>query len=199
MISVTQNAYFQEKLIFRPSHFFHHFPIMALQRAHFVLAIPRHTLRGYAIASKGQRSVPQCLHSMQWLPCTSSLWGSPWADICPHWGLPLCGDVQPSGQGALKDQVSMFQVTSGGGEPSMTMQSVAWSACSGVEAHEYYVWVGPGWASDGGHSSSCSPSRGWADAPWFTVCLDSQQKHGWLLISIHTPWPINIDSLSYIA
>ena len=39
----------------------------------------------------------------------------------------------------LKDQVSMFQVTSGGGEPSMTMQSVAWSACSGVEAHEYYV------------------------------------------------------------
>ena len=39
----------------------------------------------------------------------------------------------------LEEKISMMQVTSGGGEPSMTMQSVAWSACSGVEAHEYYV------------------------------------------------------------
>ena len=39
----------------------------------------------------------------------------------------------------LEDQVSMVQVTSGGGEPSMMMQSAAWFACSGVEANEDYV------------------------------------------------------------
>ena len=39
----------------------------------------------------------------------------------------------------LEDQVSMVQVTSGGGEPSMMMQSAAWFACSGVEANDDYV------------------------------------------------------------
>ena len=39
----------------------------------------------------------------------------------------------------LEDQVRVLEVTSGGGEPSMTMQSAAWCACSGVEAQEYHV------------------------------------------------------------
>ena len=39
----------------------------------------------------------------------------------------------------LEDQVRVLEVASAGGEPSMTIQSAARCACSGVEAHEYYV------------------------------------------------------------
>ena len=39
----------------------------------------------------------------------------------------------------LEDQVSLLQVTSGGGEPARSMPSVTWCGCNDVEAHEYYV------------------------------------------------------------
>ena len=39
----------------------------------------------------------------------------------------------------LEDQVSMMHVPSGGADQFMAMQSTAWCAYSGVEAHKYYV------------------------------------------------------------